>query len=138
MGPKKNGRRPQSATSANVAFLPLWFSLFAGLLGAQSLDYHSYKTTVEPIFLKYGVDVVLSGHDHVYERIKPQKGIYYFVSGAGGKLRTGDVEKDSGITEKSYDRDLHFMLFEVDGNQMYFQAISRTGETIDSGVINRK
>ena len=52
MGPKKNGRRPQSATSANVAFLPLWFSLFAGLLGAQSLDYHSYKTTVEPIFLK--------------------------------------------------------------------------------------
>jgi hypothetical protein len=74
----------------------------------------------------------------VYERIKPQKGIYYFVSGAGGKLRSGDVKDTSQLTEKSYDRDLHFMLFEVAGDQMYFQAISRTGETIDSGVITRK
>jgi predicted MPP superfamily phosphohydrolase len=95
------------------------------------------REVVEPIFLKYGVNVVLTGHDHVYERIKPQKGIYYFVSGAGGKLRTGDIENNSRLTEKSYDRDLHFMLFEVAGDQMYFQAISRTGETIDSGVIVR-
>ena len=93
---------------------------------------------LEPIFLKYGVDVVLTGHDHVYERIKPQKGIYYFVSGAGGKLRTGDIDRRTGLTEKAYDRDMHFMLFEVVGDQMYFQAISRTGATIDSGVINRK
>ena len=96
------------------------------------------REVVEPIFLRYGVDVVLTGHDHVYERMKPQKGIYYFVSGAGGKLRSGDVDKNAGLTEKSYDRDLHFMLFEVVGDQMYFQAISRTGETIDSGVIARK
>jgi len=96
------------------------------------------REVVEPIFLKYGVKVVLTGHDHVYERIKPQKGIYYFVSGAGGKLRSGDIDKQSGITEKSYDRDMHFMLFEVAGDQMYFQAISRTGETIDSGVISLK
>jgi len=96
------------------------------------------REVVEPIFLKYGVNVVLTGHDHVYERIRPQKGIYYFVSGAGGKLRSGDVSETSQLTEKSYDRDLHFMLFEVAGDQMYFQAISRTGETIDSGVIARK
>jgi len=95
------------------------------------------RAVVEPIFIKYGVNVVLTGHDHVYERIKPQKGIYYFVSGAGGKLRTGDIESSSPLTEKSYDRDLHFMLFEVAGDQMYFQAISRTGQTIDSGVIAR-
>ena len=96
------------------------------------------REVVEPIFLKYGVNVVLTGHDHVYERIKPQKGIYYFVSGAGGKLRSGDVSETSQLTEKSYDRDLHFMLFEVAGDQMYFQAISRTGETIDSGMIARR
>jgi calcineurin-like phosphoesterase family protein len=95
------------------------------------------REVVEPIFIKYGVNVVLTGHDHVYERIKPQKGIYYFVSGGGGKLRTGDVNDASPLMAKSYDRDLHFMLFEVAGDQMYFQAISRTGETIDSGVIAR-
>lgn len=93
---------------------------------------------MEPIFIKYEVNVVLGGHDHVYERIKPQKGIYYFVSGAGGKLRSGDVRQASPLIEKGFDRDLHFMLFEVSGDQLYFQAISRTGETFDSGVIMRK
>ena len=93
------------------------------------------REIIEPIFLKYGVNVVLAGHEHVYERIKPQKGIYYFVSGAGGQLRTGDIEKQSPLTEKSFDQDMHFMLFEVVGDQLYFQAISRTGGTIDSGVL---
>jgi hypothetical protein len=93
------------------------------------------REVVEPIFVKYGMNVVLTGHDHVYERIKPQKGIYYFVSGAGGKLRSGDINDKSALTEKSFDRDMHFMLWEADGNQLYFQVISRTGETVDSGVI---
>jgi hypothetical protein len=93
------------------------------------------REIVEPIFVKYGVNVVLTGHDHVYERIKPQKGIYYFVSGAGGKLRSGDLKDRSVLTEKGYDRDLHFMLFEVVDKQIFFQTISRTGETVDSGVL---
>src|SRR5687767_2543819 len=93
------------------------------------------REVIEPIFVKYGVNVVLTGHDHFYERIKPQTGIYYFVSGAAGKLRTGDIKDGSPLTAKGYDRDLSFMLIEVDGKQMHFQAISRTGETIDSGVL---
>jgi hypothetical protein len=40
------------------------------------------RVILEPLFVKYGVDVVFSGHDHVYERLKPQKGITYFVSGS--------------------------------------------------------
>ncbi|MGQ0760987.1 MAG: metallophosphoesterase family protein [Acidobacteriota bacterium] len=93
------------------------------------------REVIEPIFLKYGVNVVLTGHDHFYERIKPQKGIYYFVSGAAGKLRSGDIKSGTGLTAKGFDRDLSFMLIEVDGKQMHFQTISRTGETVDSGVI---
>ncbi|HKP48282.1 MAG TPA: metallophosphoesterase [Pyrinomonadaceae bacterium] len=93
------------------------------------------REVLEPIFLKYGVNVVLTGHDHVYERIKPQKGIYYFVSGAGGQLRSGDVKRTSPLTDKAYDRDMHFMLWEAVGDKLYFQTVSRTGETVDSGVI---
>ena len=93
------------------------------------------REIIEPIFVKYGVNVVLTGHDHFYERVKPQKGIHYFVSGAAGKLRSGDLKDGSPLTAKGYDRDLSFMLIEVDDKQMHFQAISRTGETIDSGVI---
>ena len=95
------------------------------------------REIVEPIFLKNGVNVVFTGHEHFYERIKPQKGVYYFISGSGGKLRKGDVKKGSPLTDKAYDRDMSFMLVEVAGDQMYFQVISRTGETVDSGVIAR-
>ena len=49
------------------------------------------RVVLEPIFIKHGVNVVFSGHDHVYERLKPQKGIYYFVSGAAGQLRRGNM-----------------------------------------------
>lgn len=93
------------------------------------------REIVEPIFLKYGVNVVMAGHEHFYERTKPQKGIQYIISGAGGKLREGDVKDNSPLTAKAYDKDMSFMLFEVAGDQMHFQVITRTGETVDSGVI---
>ena len=93
------------------------------------------REIIEPIFLKYGMNVVFTGHEHFYERIKPQKGIYYFISGSGGKLRKGDVKAGSPLTEKAFDRDMSFMLIEINGDQMYFQVVSRTNETVDSGVV---
>ncbi len=95
----------------------------------------SLRKVVEPIFLKHGVNVVLTGHDHFYERVKPQKGIYYFVTGAGGKLRSGDVMKNSPLTDKAFDKDMSFMLIEIADDQMYFQVLSRTGTTVDVGVL---
>jgi len=97
----------------------------------------SLREVVEPLFLKYGVNVVFAGHEHFYERLKPQKGIYYFISGAGGKLRQGDVKKNSPLTEKAYDADMSFMLIEVAGDEMHFQCINRVGETVDSGFVKR-
>jgi hypothetical protein len=77
--------------------------------------------------------VVFSGHDHIYERLKPQKGITYFVAGASGKLRKGIRSSDQ--TAASFDQDQSFVLVEVAGNELTFRAISRTGKVIDSGVI---
>ena len=94
------------------------------------------RVLLEPLFVKYGVNVVFSGHDHIYERIKPQKGIYYFVSGAGGQIRQGDLTP-SAITAAAFDQDQSFMLVEVDGSEMWFAAVSRSGRTVDSGTIRR-
>jgi predicted MPP superfamily phosphohydrolase len=95
------------------------------------------RVVLEPLFVKYGVNVVYSGHDHVYERIKPQKGIYYFVSGSAGQLRQGDLRR-SAITAAGFDQDQSFMLNEIAGDDLHFQAISRAGKTVDAGVIHRQ
>ena len=103
--------------------------------GAHGSD-TALRDQLEPLFLKYGVDVVLAGHEHFYERLKPQKGIHYFISGGAGKVRRGDVGGE--FTEKAFDQGFHFMIFEIDGDQMHFQVITDQGKTVDSGIITRR
>ena len=96
------------------------------------------RTVLHPLFVKHGVDVVFTGHDHFYERVKPQDGITYFVAGAAGKIRKGDLKDRSTITAAGFDSDLSFMLVEFVGDDMHFQAISLARNTVDSGVIKRR
>jgi 3',5'-cyclic AMP phosphodiesterase CpdA len=95
------------------------------------------RSLLEPLLLKYSVDVVFTGHDHFYERTKPQKGVSYFVVGAGGKLRKGDI-RQTNLTAKAFDADNTLLLAEIAEEEMHFQAISRIGSTVDSGIIRRK
>jgi hypothetical protein len=96
------------------------------------------REVLEPLFVKHNVSVVLTGHDHFYERVKPQKGIAYFVVGSGGKLRKGNIDRGSGLTAKGFDTDLAFMAAEIVGDTMAFKVISRTGQTVDAGMVTRR
>lgn len=96
------------------------------------------REVLEPLFVKYNVSVVFTGHDHVYERIEPQQGISYFVVGSGGQLRSGDLRRASPLTAKGYDRDLTFLVAEINGDELTFQAITRGGQVVDSGIIKRR
>jgi hypothetical protein len=58
--------------------------------------------------------------------------------GAGGQLRRGDLDNGSPLTAKGFDTDRSFMVVEISGDQMHFNAISRTGQVVDSGVITRR
>ena len=91
------------------------------------------RVMLEPLFVRYGVDVVFSGHDHIYERLKPQKGIHYFVVGASGQRDTGIEPSEASAA--AFDADRSFLAVEVNGNGLSFQAVSRTGATVDAGVI---
>jgi 3',5'-cyclic AMP phosphodiesterase CpdA len=95
------------------------------------------RVALEPVFTKYGVNLVFSGHDHIYERLVPQKGIAYFVAGSSGELRRGDVKR-SATTAAYFDQDQAFMLVEIAGSDCFFQAVSRTGAVVDSGAIHRQ
>jgi predicted MPP superfamily phosphohydrolase len=96
------------------------------------------REVLEPLFIKYNVSVVLTGHDHFYERVKPQHDIAYFVCGSGGQLRRGNIDKNSGITAAGNDQDQAFLAAEINGDQMWFDAISRAGKVFDAGVITRR
>jgi 3',5'-cyclic AMP phosphodiesterase CpdA len=95
------------------------------------------RQQLEPLFLKYGVNVVFAGHEHFYERLKPQKGIYYFTAGGSAKLREGDIRK-TAMTAVGFDSDNSYMLVEIADDQMHFQTLSRSGKRVDSGTITRQ
>lgn len=97
---------------------------------------YPYRRRLEPILVRHGVDVVFSGHEHIYQRSRLLQGIQYFVSGAAGSVRAGDGAVSETIV-RSYSQDLHFLLVEIERNALHFQAISRTAVTIDAGTVSK-
>ena len=123
----------ESGAAWKIAILhhPLYSS--GGRHGSQA----GVRAILEPVLVEHGVAAVFSGHDHFYERIHPQRGIVYFVCGGGGKLRRGDI-RDTPLTAAGFDHDRSFLIAEIAGDAMYFQAFSRAGWTIDAGRISRR
>ena len=70
------------------------------------------------------------------ERLMPEQGISYFVTGAGGQ----DVWtlRRSAATAASFDREQTFTAVEVLGSDLFFQTVSRSGITADAGVIRKR
>lgn len=126
------GTLSQSDAAWKIAYFhhPLYTS------GRYQLGASQLRASLEPIFIRHGLDVAFAGHEHFYERLTPQNGIQYFVSGAGGALRPNDMRR-SGSTAAGFDTDTHFMLMEIAGDTLYFLTISRTGEIVDSGAVRR-
>jgi predicted phosphodiesterase len=93
-----------------------------------------FRLILEPLLVRNGVDVAFSGHEHIYQRSELQSGIQYFVSGGAGSLRPGDGTPASYVA-RTFDSDYHFMLVEIDGDELHFQAISRSGRTVDAGTL---
>jgi hypothetical protein len=96
------------------------------------------REQLEPLFVKYGVSAVFTGHEHFYERIKPQQGILYFIVGSSGKLAPGDIREGSSLTDKGFDSDNVFLAVEIDDDVLYYQAITRTGRVVDTGTFTRR
>ena len=78
------------------------------------------RVLFEPMLVRHGVDVVFSGHDHVYERLTPQAGVSYFVTGAGGDgVR---MLRSSKMTAASFDREQTFTAVEVSGAELRLEV----------------
>ncbi len=79
----------------------------------------------------------MSGHEHFYERLKPQRGINYFIAGSAAKVRRGNIAT-SDLTAKGFDQGYAFILMEIVGDTLHFQTITDEGRTIDSGNMRRR
>ena len=60
-----------------------------------------------------------------------------YVTGSAAKLRRGNIGQ-SGMTAKGFDTGYAFLIVEITGDDLYFQAIEAGGKTVDSGVIKRR
>jgi predicted phosphodiesterase len=96
----------------------------------------AHRWALEPLLVRRGVDAVFSGHEHLYQRSHLQQGVLYFVSGGAGSLRPGDGTP-APFVARTFDDDYHFMLVEIVADRLHFQAIARSGDTIDAGVLRR-
>jgi hypothetical protein len=93
------------------------------------------RSALEPVFVRHGVAAVFSGHDHVYERVRPQRGVQYFVSGAGGQLRRGGLDRSSPLFEAGDDQVNSFISAEVTAERLRFRAVGADGRTLDEGSL---
>lgn len=96
------------------------------------------RAQLMPLFTKYGMNVVMYGHEHVYERVKPQQGIYFFLMGSSGQLRYKNLHKSQDLDIVGLDTDQAFLLMEIAGDELFFQAVKRTGEIFDAGVLRHQ
>jgi predicted phosphodiesterase len=94
----------------------------------------SLRNALAPVLERHGVQLVLAGHDHNYERIKPQDGVAYVVTGGGG-VGTRSVGTSS-FTALSEDV-IHFVYLEVFAEELVMHAIDATGREFDSMVVPR-
>ncbi|HVK78730.1 MAG TPA: metallophosphoesterase [Kofleriaceae bacterium] len=94
----------------------------------------SARKAFEPLFEKHGVQLVLAGHDHHYERVEPQRGVAYFVTGGGGRgTRPTGSSSFTALSQPV----IHFLQIEIAGDQLTVHAIDGAGNEFDSLVVPR-
>ncbi len=102
----------------------------------SSGDIVEYKKAWElEKLIKPKVQLVLVGHAHAYERITPQDGVRYFVSGAGAKIDSDDADNRVNFHACGETSKLSFMLFSIKPDSITFWSIDESGKAFDSGII---
>jgi hypothetical protein len=87
-----------------------------------------------PLFERHGVQLVLAGHDHDYERTQPIQGVTYIVTGGGGRYTRPVGASDFTAFSREV---MHFVHGTLHGDSLVLDAIDATGQTFDSVTLTR-
>lgn len=89
------------------------------------------RNTFVPIFERYGVQVVFSGHEHDYQRSNPINGVTYIITGAASRTRPTGVEDFTAVAYSTH----HFVDLNVFDDHLLVRAIDQDCEQFDEVVI---
>lgn len=84
-----------------------------------------------PLFKRHGVQLVLAGHDHDYQRSRSIDGTTYLVSGAAAKLRPTGSNEDTVVSQSIR----HFLDLSVYADRLVVQAVDQRGKVFDGLVL---
>jgi len=93
-----------------------------------------WRTLLHPVLVEYDVELVLQGHNHIYERFEVD-GVTYVTTGGAGAPRyeiEGSYDRSEARHRKAADRRLHFVVAQVAANRADLEAVdARTGAVFD-------
>lgn len=129
-------RDPTLAWTVVYSHYPI-YSHASGFAGHGA--HEELREALEPLYLEHGVDLVLAGHDHHYERTHPLRdgrvvadgcAPVYVVTGGGGAARFArSITPDEQTARVS--RDYHFLALRVDAGTIMGEAVGRDGRAFD-------
>lgn len=93
---------------------------------------------LEPIFAEGKVNIVLAGHNHMYQRFRPMDGIYHFTAGSGGMLDEGEILPNDPDLIAGDDTKNIVLILQCSRDSCEFQAVDAMETVVDSGSISLK
>jgi len=101
-------------------------------VGFHRADEKGLKPILLPLFQKYEVSAVFSGHDHNYQRFR-HDGIYYVVTGGGGAHLYGKARSSAYL--QKFKKAYHFCLLSPASDSLRVRVIDIHANVIDDFTI---
>ncbi|HLU93349.1 MAG TPA: metallophosphoesterase family protein [Membranihabitans sp.] len=110
----------------------------------ESRDNPQIRRAFQPLVEKYGVDLVLQGHDHAYgrgmldagESTPGNSGTMYVVSVSGPKQY--EVGTAKSWMQKSGENVQLYQVIDILGDELKFRTYTTTGELFDAFYLDKK
>ncbi len=107
--------------------------MFTGGSRTDSYDTKAIRSSLKPLFDKYGVDIYLAGHEHNLQHIGPIGKTHHFISGSASEKTMVKLLPESKMAASEYG----FMLLSATATEILVQTIDDTGKIIYSTIVTK-
>jgi len=104
--------------------------------GSLLTDAQVLQNLLLPVAVRYGVEMIFSGHDHDYERFNPIDGVQIIANGSAGSQMNGIQDQRDGASSQFYTVP-EFLKVTVQGDSLFLQAITTNGNVFDHMSLRR-